>query len=177
MTHCHRWFLACLIAVGVTACGFAEKLKVGFDRSVDFTKYKTYTWAKPDRPITRPLLYQNVVATIDDELKQKGLERVEANGDITLILGGGIGFGYNMPAAITLNNAYWYGDTNDPILMAPQIAEGTIVLEFVDRAENKMVWRGTAKEKLDPENKDKSLGRIQKSIANLIKNYPPKGGK
>jgi hypothetical protein len=166
------WFLA-FIVVGLATSGFPQKIKVGYDKSADFSKYKTYTWAKPETPITRPLLYQNVVGQIDDELKAKGLQRTEKDGDLTLIAAGGIGFGYNMPPALGMNIAYWSGEEDPQILTAPLVGEGTLVLEFVDRGQNKMIWRGTAKENLDPE-VAKSLPHIEKAITKLLRGYPPK---
>jgi hypothetical protein len=58
--------------------------------------------------------------------------------------------------------------------MAPTVPEGTLALEFVDRATNKMVWSGTVSQKLDIENKKKSLDLIEKSIGKLLKQFPPK---
>jgi hypothetical protein len=167
----HR-FLAFLLVCLATS-GFAQKIKVGYDKSANFSNYRTYTWAKPVMPITRPLVYQEVVGTIDDELKSKGLQRTDKDGDLTLIAAGGIGFGYNMPSAQEMNAAYWSGAEDPEILTAPMVDEGTLILEFVDRGQNKMVWRGTAKENLDPE-MAKALPHIEKAIVKLLKEYPPK---
>ena len=172
MKNCHCRAVALIMAVLITA-GFAQKIRVGYDKSVDFSKYKTYTWAKPDVPIQRPLLYQNVVDQIDDELKAKGLQRTEKDGDLTLIGGGGIGLGYNMPAAAGINAAYWAGVQDPDLLTAPLVGEGSLILQFVDRGQNKTIWRGTVKENLDPE-PAKSLPRIEKTITKLLKEYPPK---
>jgi hypothetical protein len=37
------------------------------------------------------------------------------------------------------------------------------------------VWSGTVSEKLDIENKKKSLELVDKAIAKLLKQFPPKG--
>ena len=42
-------------------CGFAQKVKVGYNKSVDFSKYKTYTLKMPPPPNARPLLYASVI--------------------------------------------------------------------------------------------------------------------
>ena len=59
--------------------------------------------------------------------------------------------------------------------MAPYVPEGTLVLTFVDRTSNKVVWSGTVSEKLDIANKKKSLELVDKAIAKLLKQFPPKG--
>jgi hypothetical protein len=58
--------------------------------------------------------------------------------------------------------------------MAPYVPEGTFVLAVIDRVSNKVIWTGTVKEKLDIENKTKSLERIDKAIVKLLKQFPPK---
>jgi hypothetical protein len=171
-----RYCMLAFIVLIFTTSGFSQKIKVGYDKSIDFSKYKTYTWAKRDTPITRPMLYQNMVDQIDQELKARGLQRTEKDGDLTLVAAGGIGFGYNMPPAAGMNAAYWAGEEDPQLLTAPLVGEGTLILQFIDRAQNKMVWRGTATENLDPE-VAKSLPRIEKAITKLLKAYPPKRSK
>jgi hypothetical protein len=180
-----RWLLA-FIVVAFATSGFAQKVKVGYDKSTDFSKYKSYTWAKPQTPVTRPLLYDTVVGTIDQELKARGFERVEKNGDLTLIAAGGIEFGSNLAAGTPIlpiyggpppdmNATMWTGTNTSSVSAGPLVAQGTLVLEFVDRSENKVIWNGNVTRKFDPEQKQKSLDLAGKAIVKLLKGFPPKG--
>ena len=74
MTKGRCLFWTALIVVGLTASGFSQNVKIGYDKGADFSKYKTYTWAKPDHPIQRPQLYQDLVGTIDQDLQAKGFD-------------------------------------------------------------------------------------------------------
>jgi hypothetical protein len=172
MTKGRRQFLACFIVVGLTTCGFSQKTKIGYDKSADFSKYKTYTWAKPDHPIMRPQLFQDVVATIDQDLQTKGLTRVDAHGDLCLSAAGGIDFGYNAPPTATMDPVLWQGEFGAPVLNAPLVAQGSLTLQFI--AGSKMVWKGTVMQKLDPEQKDQALVLAQKAIDKLLKGFPPR---
>jgi hypothetical protein len=58
--------------------------------------------------------------------------------------------------------------------MAPYVPEGTLMINLVDRAANKVIWTGTVKQKLDMENKTKSLKLIDKAIVKLLKEFPPR---
>ena len=51
----------CLFLFAFSSTAFAQKVNVGYDKSVDFSRYKTYTWAEPAMPPTRPMLYSTVV--------------------------------------------------------------------------------------------------------------------
>lgn len=177
MKNSRHWSWALIILVLTTpsfsTLGFAQKIKVGYDKTADFSKYKTYTWAQPDTPVTRPILYASVQGTIDDALKSKGLTRIDKNGDLTLIAAGGIGMGVNMPPPPNMNTTNWSGQDDPSVLMDPLVAEGSLILEFIDRTQNKMIWRGTVTENVDPE-MAKALPRIEKAIVKLLKRYPPK---
>jgi Domain of unknown function (DUF4136) len=165
----------------------AQKVKVGYDKSVNFSKYKTYTWEEPAMPVTRPHLFATVAGSVDGDLHSKGLSRIDQNGDLILIPAGGIGFATvfsgGRPLSPTfsgpspaINATVWTGAEGQGELM-PAVPEGTLVLEFVDRATNVVVWAGTVTEKLDIEQKTKSLELASKAVAKLLKQFPPKTSK
>jgi hypothetical protein len=179
------WLVAFIVLVFATS-GSAQKVKVGYDKSTDFSKYKTYAWAKPQTPVTRPLLYDTVVSTIEQELNSRGLQRVETNGDLTLIAAGGIEYGSNLAAGTPIlpiyggpppdiNATMWTGGNFSAVSAGPLVAQGTLVLEFVGRAENRVLWSGNVRQNFDPEQKDKSLDLVAKAIVKLLKGFPPKG--
>ena len=77
-----------LVIMAITSAT-AQKIKVGYDKSVDFSRYKTYTVAEPGIQPTRPLLHASIVGSLDHELKSKGFARTESDGDLILIPEGG----------------------------------------------------------------------------------------
>jgi len=167
------------------ACCFAQKVKVGHDKTVDFSKYKSYTFQVPETT-GRPFLYMTVVSSIQTEVEAKGLTSVANDGDLTLMANGGFDYGGNSDAAITSDLcANCKAPLADPMewtgKMAPPGASGTghpkgvLELIFVDRATNKVVWAGTVEQKLDPEKKQKSLERAHAAIKKLLMEFPPKG--
>ncbi len=171
-----------VMAFPLIAC--AQKVRVGYDKGTDFLKFKTYSWGEPTMPVTRPLVYAGIVGLIDMELKAKGLARAERDSDLVLIPAGGMEYGLNQAASAPILPTYgsqpvidstnWMGPGGPSNLMAPYVPEGTFVLTVIDRVSNKMIWTGTVKEKLDIENKTKSLQRIDKAIVKLLKQFPPK---
>jgi Domain of unknown function (DUF4136) len=176
------------IVLVIATSGFAQKVKIGYDKSTDFSKYKSYTWAKLQTPITQPLLYETVVGSIDQELNAKDFKRVETNGDLTLIAAGGIEYGSNLGAGTPIlpvyggpppdiNATMWTGGNPSAVAAGPLVAQGTLVLEFVDRGVNKVIWSGNVRQNLDPEQKNKSLDLVGKAIFKLLKGFPPKGFK
>ena len=45
----------------------AEKIRVHYDKSVDFAKYKTYGWA-PVGAVAHPMLALDIVGAVDQEM-------------------------------------------------------------------------------------------------------------
>jgi hypothetical protein len=178
-------WISLMIAVASTTSAFSQKVSVGYDKSADFAKYASYTWADPTTPPSRPLLYVSIVGSIDYELKAKGLVRAENNGDLILIPAGGTQFGISYAAGApvissysgpppALNATMWTGAGGPSNLAATYVPEGTLMLSFVDRSTNKVIWSGTVTQKLEMENKKKSLTLIDKAIVKLLKEFPPK---
>jgi hypothetical protein len=178
-----RKVLLALSLAALSTLSLAQKVKVGYDKSVDFSKYKTYSWAQPAMPITRPLLYANVVGSIDGELHSKGLERTEKDADLIMVAAGGIDFQTVAAGGTPLSSTYtgpplvwnatmWTGKEGQGQLMGP-VPDASLILQFVDRRTNQLIWSGTVTQKLDIEQKSKSLELVNKAIAKLLKQFPP----
>ena len=176
----------CAILVGTFAepLALAQKVNVGYDKSADFSRYRSYTWLEPGTPPARPILYSMIVGAIDHELKSKGLERTEVGGDLMLVPEGGMEFGLNSsmgsPILPTYNGpppamdaTMWTGAAASVGSSATYVPNGLLALSFIDRSTNKVVWSGNVKVGLDIERKKKSLEKVEAAIAKLLKNFPP----
>jgi hypothetical protein len=170
----------CALAGGLSA----QDVRYNFDKSADFSKYKTYKWvqikdvAQPDQ-----LTDQQLRAAIDVELMKKGLTRTEDDNANLLIgyqvalnqekqfssysSGFGPGWGYG---------PYWGGGYTDTMTtgQTSTIYVGTVALDMYDPVLKQLVWRGSATKTLDakakPEKRQKNIG---KGMAKLLKKFPP----
>jgi len=180
-----RAFQILVVAGALSAGCFGQKVNVGYDKSVDFSKYKTYTFTEPAMASGRPVLYMTVVSTIRSELEARGLASVDKDGDITVMANGGFTYGVNSDSGFTSDSC---GNCKAPLQdpmewtgkMAPSgssgspLPKGILALKLIDRETNKLVWAGTVMEKLDPEKKQKSLEKAHAAIQKLLADYPPK---
>jgi hypothetical protein len=165
--------------------GFAQKVKTGHDKSVDFSKYKSYTWQAPPLTQTMPLLQVTVASSIRAELQAKGLASMDNGGGLTLLAQGSLDYNMEASAGSTadsckncqaplLDPREWAGTTAPSGAGGTPIPKGTLQLEFVDRATNKVVWSGTVVQKLNPAKKQQSLDRAAAAIKALLADFPPK---
>jgi hypothetical protein len=174
-----------LLMIAVVSPAFSQRVKVGYDKTVDFSRYKSYTIPAPSTPPTRPALYSTVMGAIYNELKAKHFEATNSGGDLTLICTGGLEFGINVAAGIpilptyggaplSINATMWTGAAGPDNLTAPYVPEGNLMLTFVDPSTHTIVWSGTVSQKLDIEQKSDSLKRVGKAISKLLSKFPPK---
>ena len=171
-----------LKALGLTAAS-AQKVQVGYDKSTDVSKFTTYTWAEPGMPPQYPILFETVVSRVDEELRLKGFRRTSPNGDLTLSPSGGVEFGFAGAASTPIlptyggfppafNATMWTGTTFSTA--GTYDTEPTLVLTFVNRATNTVVWAGSVTQKLDIDRKNKSLEFADKAVIELLKEFPQK---
>ncbi len=158
----------------------AQKVKVGYDKSTDFSKYHTYSWVN-DSSTELTLRRAAIMAEIDYALKQRGLEAVDEGGDLLLAAAGSIGGDIGgqhqevmrpVPADVYYPTATaWSGV---PAAAGNYVISGTLVLDFIDRTTKTLVWQGSVSEKVDTENRSKNMERLRKAIAKLVERFPPK---
>jgi hypothetical protein len=172
-----------IVAAMAAHSGFAQKVKVGFDKSVDFSKYKSYSVQHPAHDPAMPLLYAHVVGSIEQELKSKGLPHVEKDGDLVLMLIGGTDYGLEEVADSGCDNcktplldpADWPGSTAPPGTGGKPMPKGIVELNFVDPTTHKAVWTGWVEQKFDADKKSKAFDMADKAVQKLLKDFPPKG--
>src|SRR6202011_2619876 len=76
-------FASAGIALLFATASFAQQVKTDYDRSADFSQYKTYSWEKVQTqdPIW---VYRNRQA-VNGALTAKGLTPVDSGGDVAIV--------------------------------------------------------------------------------------------
>ena len=85
----NSWVALLLLTLCCCATASAEKIRVHYDKTMDFTKFKTYGWA-PHGAVARPMLALDFVGAVEDELNTRGLHKVEANPDLIIVFYGAV---------------------------------------------------------------------------------------
>lgn len=181
-----RFALLVLLFLSVPAT--AEKLKVEFDKSVDFSKYHTYAWVT-GTPAANPFVDQSIIGGINDELKKRGLQEVETSkADLIVRYNAVLTAGYNatvtdtaLATAFGLNPMNGSGYSLTPSgnyfsQTSALVREGSLVVAIYDRGERKLVWEAVDNESLH-ENRTKAMEQLNKAIESMFKEYPTAGKK
>jgi hypothetical protein len=167
----------------VPAVAMAQKTSYDFDKTANFSAFKTYT-TKEGTPVGQKLIDDRIVAAIDAAMAAKGFTRSDDKPDVVVIYhvafdkqkdistyssgyGGGYGaYGYGWGGG-------WGGGTTST--QVRDILVGTLVVDMADAGHKQIVWRGMGVKEIDtqakPEKRDKS---ITNAVNKIFKNYPPK---
>jgi len=184
--HATRPFLtaALLVTLAFDLGVQAQKVKVAAAKDVDFSKFKTYSW-EPIGAVSHPMLAADVVGAIEEQMKAKGLQLVASNPDLAKKLYGPIDqentFYTNDPLYAATGGVPLF----DPSLAGPAligmygnttvtIHKGELVVDLLDPAAKKLVWRGMAQDNLAANNKNKLLDQVNNAVMKMFKDYPPK---
>jgi hypothetical protein len=174
-----RYFLTAIIVAVSTSAVLAQKVKTDFDRSVNFSSFKTYFWAKTDPIPTNELMNQRVIAAIDQWLTAKGWTKVpQGQADVAVVAsvatqesksldtfysGGMGGWGYYG----------WGGMGGTATTTVHTYVDGTMVVDLFDAKTKKLVWRGIATDSVSNDPK-KNAEKIRKAAEKMFKkNFPP----
>ena len=170
---------AALTALAVFALGasavFAQDVKVNYVPGKDFSGYKTYKWVeiqgaeKPDQ-----IVDAQIKLAIDTALASKGITK--ATGETADLF-----IGYQV--AVTQERQWNWYTTGGPYrygggmstATSTTINIGTLALDMYDAAAKELVWKGLASKTVsnekDPEKRQKN---VNKAMAKLLKDFPPK---
>ena len=177
--------LMAMFAFGVARAS-AQDVRYDFDKDKDFSKYKTYKWV-PIKGADQPdeLTAKRIMTAVDTELATKGLTKTDSD-NADLLIGYQTALGTEKQYT-SYNTGWgygpgwgggWYGGGMSSTTTSGStstIYVGQLGLDMYDAAKKDLVWRGVASKTIDPKAKpDKQQKNIDKAVAKLMKNYPPK---
>jgi Domain of unknown function (DUF4136) len=184
------WMALLLI---ITSGAFCQDVRYNYDKSTDFSKFKTYKWVLiKDAQRPNDIVDKQIKSTIDSQLLVKGLTAVD-NDDANLYLAyqtavgsekqftsfsSGMGPGWGYGPGWYGGGWYGAGGMSTTTGSTSTIYVGQLVLDMYKPADKSLIWRGTVSKTLDPKAKpDKQQKNLNKAISKLLKNYPPPPGK
>lgn len=160
----------------------AQKTTYDYDKTVDFSAFKTYAH-KEGTKVGQPLIDERIVAAIDAQLAEKGLTKSESKPDVFVVYHTTFdkqkdistfssGYGGYGPYGWGWGGGWGGGTTTTQVR---DILIGTLVIDIADAEKGQLAWRGMGVKEIDtqakPEKREKSINNAVKKI---LKNYPPK---
>jgi Domain of unknown function (DUF4136) len=160
-----------------------QDVQVDFDRSIDLSAFRRYSWKVHPLLEKDPELFHSVGAELVRMAVNEGLMRREFEptedefADFYVTFFGGRKQRQEVTGAFTVGSGGWYGtgsywESGWTKVMVSNYVEGTLVLDVVDAKTKQLAWRAYCKGVIrDPSKRDKI---INKAVGKALKKFPPK---
>ena len=169
----------------LTGCATSPDVRVDFDRTADFTHYKTFGFISPlgtDRGGYQSLVSQHLKAATQRQMEARGLHldtvapqllinfyaQLNEKLRITTMPTAGMGGGYYGYRAGMYSPWRMY---NNQTTVTPY-TEGTLNIDVIDAARKQMVWEGVVIESVTQNTLDNLATAINAAVAAAFAKYP-----
>lgn len=186
-----RFAVIASAAALLASCASKPTIESDYDRTIDFSQYKTYAFYTPmgiENPnyssiygsifrdaISKEMDSRGYVQSDNPDLMINVSGRLQDKTKVTTTsdpyMGGGY-YGYRRGAYGTWGG-YGYGTSTH----VSNYTEGTINVDMVDRIERRMVWEGVAVGRVNDKNtSDETRENIYAGITEMFAGYPFRAG-
>lgn len=145
---------------------FAQKVNLDYDKGYDFSKIKTYAW-KEGKPAANPLMDQRIINAVDYNLSMEGFQKVDSNPDMV------VAYYASTKEELDIHETSYGRWGLNSSTFVQKIIVGTLVVDMVDAAGNKLFWRAVATDTVS-DNPEKNEKKINKAAEKMFKEFPPK---
>ncbi|MEM7549346.1 MAG: DUF4136 domain-containing protein [Bacteroidota bacterium] len=144
-----------------------------YDSSVDFTQYKTFSWADPlnkavgvsfNPLVNNSLVNKGIKEDIKSQMEQHGYNYIEKYGDLTVNFHTMV---EHKSEVTTYPNSYYFWWRNE--VRTINYKEGTLVVDVIDADTNELVWQGYTSGTLK---KDDLILSSKESVLKIFMNFP-----
>ena len=171
-----KWLASVAVISLMFACAHAQEVNCNYDLGANFASYKTYQWVDlpgPGAAEAGQLIDQVIKRAVDEQLVQKGLVKVESDGDLRIGYEAVIDPGRTITFVGTESLAWGWGNA---IVQGETstISIGMVWIDLYDPGRKQLVWRGDARRAIDlKKDSHKNYKSVKKCMVKLFKNYPP----
>jgi len=160
------------IALLFTTASFAQQVKTDYDRSANFSQFKTYSWEKVQTQ--NQLWVDRIKEAVSAALTAKGLTPVESGGDIAIVA---IEMTKSQQSLNTFYNGFgggwrWGGGFGDATTTVDNYKVGTLVVDLFDAHTKTLLWRGSSSDTLSDKS-DKNIKNLDKGVQKMFDHFPP----
>lgn len=183
---------AVVTLMSLGGCAIAPDVRTDYDRSADFSAYKTFGFASPlgtDRGGYQSIVSQHLKAATQREMEARGMrldatapqllvnfnaalnEKMRVSSTPTMTMGIGMGRGYYGYRAGMYSAWPLYADQTT----VTPYQEGTLNIDVVDAARKQLVWEGVVTNTVTQKMIDNPQQAIEAAVAAAFEKYPVPG--
>ena len=170
---------AALVSTAMAAVpAVAQTVTIDYDHSVNFLKFKTYTWEKVHA--TDPGVEGRITSSVNRDMKGRYMSEVSKGGDVTITaveatqdkqefttFYDALGSDYNWQRP-------WGSGFLDSQATLADVPVDTLVIDMYDTKTHKLLWRGTVTLPAADAASKEADQKFDKAVTMLIGKYSPK---
>jgi len=168
---------ATLVLTGCRSVSVSSDYDTGFD----FARFRTFQWSQPatHTPDVNALIGQRIERAVNSEFEKKGYDLTSPPDFLVAIHCGKdqkirvVDWGYAYgPTDLWGYHGYYRRGFGPGGISAYVYEQGTLVIDIIDAATNRLVWRGTGTGVVDP---DPTPEEITESVNEAVAEGSPEG--
>jgi hypothetical protein len=178
----HLFLTGLLSLLILWSCSSPLKVHSDYDKSVDFSKYKTFSLYKLDTNSgISELNRQRIANAIRNEMISKGFQESTNSPDILV---NQVAIFKDKVSVSSSTNYYGYGGVYRPYYWGgagmsgttsynvDEYKEGSLIIDVIDAGTQKLIWQGIGNKEIDGPVKDPDT-KIPKAITMIMEGFPP----
>jgi carbamoylphosphate synthase small subunit len=169
--------------VFIIACGSSLQVTSDYDKSANFTQYKTFSMFKSEQlDAISELNARRITDAIRSEMTKKGFTETENNPDLFV---NAVARLKDKQSVSANTNYYGYGGVYRPYYWGAgagtsstttydvyDYKEGALMIDVVEASSKKLVWQGVGNKEIDTKVKDPDT-KIREAVTSIMKSFPP----
>lgn len=188
-SHCfYRWLLAaCSLAI-LAGCATGPRITTDADPEADFARYRSWAFYQPiamEQSGYSTFMTERIRADVRREMEARGYTYDEQSPDLRVNFQGvvqektdvysvprsDVQYFYSYRARSYYAVPFWYDETQ-----VNQYTEGTLTIDLVDAARNRLVWTGAAIGRVTRKAPQERAMEIDRAIGEIFLRYPYRAG-
>lgn len=188
-SHCfYRWLLAaCSLAI-LAGCATGPRITTDADPEADFARYRSWAFYQPiamEQSGYSTFMTERIRADVRREMEARGYTYDEQSPDLRVNFQGvvqektdvysvprsDVQYFYSYRARSYYAVPFWYDQTQ-----VNQYTEGTLTIDLVDAARNRLVWTGAAIGRVTRKAPQERAMEIDRAIGEIFLRYPYRAG-
>jgi hypothetical protein len=171
----------------IAACGSSLQVTSDYDKSANFTQYKTFSLYKGERmDAISELNSRRITEAIRNEMVQKGFQETDTNPDLLV---NPVAILKDRTSVSANTNYYGYGGVYRPYYWGTGVGvssstsydvyhykEGSLIIDVVEASSKKLIWQGVGNKEIDAKAKDPDA-KIRAAVTSIMKSFPPGASK
>lgn len=183
-----RHLLAVLLLGLIAACATGPRVRTDFDPEADFGRYRTWAFYQPlamEQSGYTSYLTDRIKDAVRREMDARGYVFNEASPDLRVNFQGivrektdvrsyprsDVHYFYSYRARSYYGVPVWYDETQ-----VRQYTEGTLTVDLVDAARNRLVWTGAAIGRVTQKTPQERAAETDRAVASIFQQFPYRAG-